>query len=105
MDWFLYGRDLRHEELTKINSKFTESPNQKRRKIISHVHAILISHVLFQYLWVSQMVAKATWLINIKLYYSMFHKCRIRSLKCSVKIVFLTVLQSSQESIYVGVSY
>ena len=61
MDWFLYDRDLRHEELTKLNSKFTESPNQKRRKIIiSHVHVILISHVLFQYLWVSQMLGKAT---------------------------------------------
>ena len=61
MDWFLYDRDLGHEELTKLNSKFTESPNHKRRKIIiSHVHVILISHVLFQYLWVSQMVGKAT---------------------------------------------
>ena len=61
MDWFLYGTDLRHEELTKLNSKFTESPHQKRRKIIiSHVHVILISHVLSQYLWVSQMVGKAT---------------------------------------------
>ena len=59
MDWFLYDRDLRHEELTKLNSKFTESPNQKRRKIIiSHVNVIL--HVLFQYLWVSQMVGRAT---------------------------------------------
>ena len=61
MDWFLYDRDLRHEELTKLNSKFTESPNQKGGKIIiSHVHVILISHVLFQYLWVSEMVGKAT---------------------------------------------
>ena len=43
MDWFLYDRDLRHEELTKLNSKFTESPNQKRRKrIISHVHVIFM---------------------------------------------------------------
>ena len=59
MDWFLYERDLRHEELTKLNSKFTESPNQKSRKIkISHVNVIL--HVLFQYLWVSQMVGRAT---------------------------------------------
>ena len=61
MDWFLYDRGFRHEELSKLNSKFTESPNQKRRKrIISHVHVILISHVTFQYLWVSQMVGKAT---------------------------------------------
>ena len=46
MDWFLYDRDLRHEELTKLNNKFRESPSQKRRKrIISHVHIILISHV------------------------------------------------------------
>ena len=35
MDWFLYDEDLRHEELTKLKSKFTESQNQK----------ILISHV------------------------------------------------------------
>ena len=70
MNWFLYDSDLRHEELTKRNSKFTESPNQKRRKrIISYVHVILISHVTFQYLWVSQMVGNAIWLINIKLYY------------------------------------
>ena len=61
MGWFLYDKGLRHDELTKLNSKFTESPNQKRRKrIISHVHVILISHVTFQYLWVSQMVGKAT---------------------------------------------
>ena len=45
MDWFLYDRDLCHEELTELNNKFTESPNLKRRKrIISHVHVILISH-------------------------------------------------------------
>ena len=61
MDRFLYDRDLRHEELTKLNGKFTESPNQKRRKrIFSHVHVILISNITFQYLWVSQMVGKAT---------------------------------------------
>ena len=29
MDWFLYDRYLRHEELTKLNNKFTESHNQK----------------------------------------------------------------------------
>ena len=29
MDWFLYDRYLRHEELTKLNNKFTESRNQK----------------------------------------------------------------------------
>ena len=29
MDWFLYDRDLRQEELTKLNDKFTESQNQK----------------------------------------------------------------------------
>ena len=41
-----YDRDLRHEELTTLNNKFTESQNQKRRKrIISHVHIILISYV------------------------------------------------------------
>ena len=46
VDWFLYDRDLHHEELTKLNSKFTESPNKKRKKrIISHVDEILISHV------------------------------------------------------------
>ena len=61
VDWFLYDRDLRHEELTKLNSKITRPRNQKRRKIIiSHVDVILISHVSFQYLWVSQMVGKAT---------------------------------------------
>ena len=61
MDWFLYDRGLRHEELTKLDSIFTELPNQKRRKrIIFHVHVILISHVTFQYLWVSQMVGKTT---------------------------------------------
>ena len=53
MDWFLYDRDLRHEQLTKLNSINTEA----------------------------------------------------RVLRCSVKVVFLTVSQSSQESIYVGVSY
>ena len=66
MDWFLYDRDLRHEELTKLNSKFTESQNQKRRKrIISHVHVILISHVYGCLKWLE----KPAWLINIKLYY------------------------------------
>ena len=29
MDWFLYDRDIRHEELTKLYNKFTESQNQK----------------------------------------------------------------------------
>ena len=46
MDWFLYDRDLRHEALTELNNKFTESRSQKRRKrMISHVHVILIPHV------------------------------------------------------------
>ena len=57
----------------------------------------------FQYLCVSQMLGKALWLINIKFYdiIDMFHKYT----RCSVKMVFLTVSQNSQESIYVGVSY
>ena len=34
------------KELTTLNNKFTESQNQKRRKkIISRVRVILISHV------------------------------------------------------------
>ena len=61
MDSFLCDSDLCQKELTKPNNKFTESPNQKRRKrIICQVHVVLISHVTFQYLWVSQMVGKAT---------------------------------------------
>ena len=33
-------------ELTTLNNKFTESQNQKRRKkIVSHLRVILISHV------------------------------------------------------------
>ena len=56
-----YDRDLRHEELTTLNNKFTESQNQKRRKrIISHVHIILISYVYLSRFMVSQMVGKAT---------------------------------------------
>ena len=46
MNWSLFDRDLRHERVRKLNNKFTESQNQKRRKkIISHVRVILISHV------------------------------------------------------------
>ena len=51
------------KELTTLNNKFAESQNQNRRKkIISHVRVILISHVYIsiQYLWVSLMVGKAT---------------------------------------------
>ena len=29
MDWFLYDRDLRHEKVTTLNSKFTESEVKK----------------------------------------------------------------------------
>ena len=44
MNWSLYDMDLHHE--TTINNKFTELQNRKRRKkIISYVHVILISHV------------------------------------------------------------
>ena len=51
------------KELTILNNKFAESQNQNRRKkIISHVRVILISHsyISIQYLWVSLMVGKAT---------------------------------------------
>ena len=40
---FLYGRNVRHEELTKLNNKLIESQN--------HTYT-------FQYLWVSDMVGK-----------------------------------------------
>ena len=85
MDWFLYDRDLRHEELTKLDNKFTESHNQK----------ILISCVF--------MCASNGW---------KNHSGQICSTntetgdsRCSVKMAFLTVSQSIQESIFVGVSY
>ena len=32
MDWFLYDTDLRHERLTTLNSKFTESEVKKENK-------------------------------------------------------------------------
>ena len=86
MDWFLYDRDLRHEELTKLNNKFTESPNQKRRKrIISHVQVILISHV---YISVFMGVANGWKSHSGQLSYitDMFHKYRSRSFKVFRKV-------------------
>ena len=49
---------------------------------------------------------KPLWLINVKF---ILQICSINTeagvSRCSVKMVLLTVSQSSQESIYVGVSY
>ena len=52
----------------------------------------------FQYLWVSQMVK----FCDIT---DMFKNTEAGVPRWSVKMVFLTVSQNSQESIYVGVSY
>ena len=92
MDWFLYDRDLRHEESTKLDNKFTESQNQKIW-FLARIYGCL------------KWLGKPLSLINIKFI------LQIRSInteagvsRCSVKMVFLTVSQNSQENIYVGIS-
>ena len=96
--------NVRHEELTKLNNKFTESPSQKRRKrIISHVHVILISHVYISiFMGVSNVWKSHSGSLTLSYITDMFHKYRSRSFKVFCKN---GVLDSSQESIYVGVSY
>ena len=59
----------------------------------------------FQYLWVSQMVEKVTLVKTLNLV--ILQICSINTKagapKLCVKMVFLTVSQTSQENIYVGV--
>ena len=59
----------------------------------------------FQYLWVSQMVEKATLVKTLNLV--ILQMCLINTKagvpKLCVKMVFLTVSQTSQENIYVEV--
>ena len=83
-------------ELTTLNNKFTESEVKKENKFSSSRNFDFTC-------WLE----KPFWLINTK--FCEIQTCSINTEagvpRWSVKMVFLTVSQNSQESIYVGVSY
>ena len=82
----------------------TNLQNQKwRKKINSHVHVILISHVYVSVIISVSNGWKSRFGENIKFgdITDMFNKWRSRS----PIVVLLTVLQNSKENIYVGVLY
>ena len=95
------------KELTTLNSKFTESEVKKENKF-SRSHNFDFTCIHFNIYECLKWLEKPVWLINIKFCDStdMLNKHRSRVVpRWSLKMVFLTVLQNSQEIIYVGVFY
>ena len=86
MDWFLYDRNLRMKELTKFNSKFTESEVNKENKC-SRSPNFDFTCIHFNIYECLKWLEKPVWLINIKFCDSagMFNKHRSRSSKVVFK--------------------
>ena len=84
------------KELTTLNNKFTESEVKKENKFSRSRNFDFTC-------WLE----KPLWLINTKFcdITDMFKNTEAAVPRWSVKIVFLTVSQNSQEIIYVGVFY
>ena len=84
------------KEATTLNNKFTESEVKKENKFSRSRNFDFTC-------WLE----KPLWLINTKFcdITDMFKNTEAGVPRWSVKMVFLTVSQNSQETIYVGVSY
>ena len=84
------------KKLATLNNKFTESGGKKENKFSRSRNFDFTC-------WLE----KPLWPISTKFcdITDMFNKCRGKSPKVVCKMVFLTVSQNSQETIYVGVSY
>ena len=92
------------KELTTLSNKFTESEVKKESKFsLSRNFDFTCLHFnIYEYL---KWLEKQIWLINTCDITDMFKNTEAGVPRWSVKMVFLTVSQNSQESIYVGVSY
>ena len=72
--------------------------------MISHVHVIFdFACIHFSIYECLKWLEKPLWLINIKFYDVIVTDIYEKSLGVLVKMVFLTVSQNPQESVYVGV--
>ena len=68
MDWFLYDRDLRNAELTKLDLqiyRITESEEKKENNFSRSRNFDFTCNIYGCLKWLE----KPPWLINIKLYY------------------------------------
>ena len=94
------------KELTTLNNKFTELKVKKENKF-SRSRNFGFTCMHFNIYERLNWLEKPLWLISTKLV--ILQICSINTEagvpRWSVKMVFLTVSQNSQESIYVGVSY
>ena len=94
------------KQLTTVDNKFTESEVKKENKFSRsrNFDYICIHFNIYECL---KWMEKPLWLINIKFCDTadMFNNTEAGVQRWSVKMVFLTILQNSQERIYVGVSY
>ena len=93
------------KELTTLNNKFSESEVKKENNF-SRSHNFDFTCIHYNIFECLKWLGKSLRIIKTKFcdITNMFNKYRSRSSKWSVKMVFLTVLQNSQKSIYVGVS-
>ena len=92
------------KELTTLNNKFTESEVKKENKF-SHSRNFDFTCIHFKIYECLKWLEKPIWLINTCDITDMLKNTEAGVPWWSVKMMFLTVLQNSQESIYVGVSY
>ena len=92
MDWFLYNRDLRHERVNPLNSKFTESEVKKENKF-SPSPNFDFTCIHFNIYECLKWLEKPVWLINIKFCDStdMFKNTEAGVPRWSLKMVFWTV--------------
>ena len=106
VDWFLYDRALCHERVNHSYNKFTES-EVKKENTFSRSRNFNFTCIHFNIYECLKWFEKPLWLINTKFcdITDMFKNTEAGVPRWSVKMVFLTVSQNSQESIYVGVSY
>ena len=94
------------KELTTLNNKFTQSEVKNENKF-SGSGNFDFTCIHFNIYECLKWLEKPLWLINTKFcdITDMFKNTEAGVPRWSVKMVFLTVSQNSQESIYVRVSY
>ena len=92
------------KELTTLNNKFTESEVKKENKFL-RLRNFDFTCIHFNIYECLKWLKKPILLINTCDITDMFKNPEAGVSRWSVKIVFLTVLQNSQVSIYVRVSF
>ena len=92
------------KELTTLNNKFTESEVKKENKF-SRLRNFVSTCTHFNIYECLKWFEKPIWLMNTSDITDMFKNTEAKVPRWSVKMVFLTDSQNSQESIYVRVSY